>query len=120
MQFLIDENLPSEVAEVLRQAGHDAVMVLDCVHAGTPDPNVAALCVAQKRALITLDVGFGNTQLYPPQLRDKCRDDREDVRLVLRVGPQHDDPEVVLVEEELVGKLWVVDEELIRIRGPGA
>ena len=30
MQFKIDENLHSDVADLLRQCGHDALTVVDC------------------------------------------------------------------------------------------
>lgn len=35
MRFKVDENLPIEVAEMLRQAGHDAATVLE-QHLGGP------------------------------------------------------------------------------------
>ena len=35
MKFTVDENLPSIAAAVLRKQGHDALLVLDQVAAGT-------------------------------------------------------------------------------------
>ncbi len=116
MRLLVDENLPVEVAELLRQAGHDAAKVTERRLSGTPDAGVAALCLAEGRALITLDVDFGNTQLYPPAeyvglvvLRLERQDKAHVLAVVTALIPR-------LTDEELVGRLWVVDEERIRIR----
>jgi len=38
MRFKTDENLPIEVAELLRRHGHDALSVIDQQLAGHPDP----------------------------------------------------------------------------------
>ena len=42
MLFKIDENLHEEVAELLRQAGHDAVSVYDQQMRGHADEDIAA------------------------------------------------------------------------------
>jgi predicted nuclease of predicted toxin-antitoxin system len=44
MRFKIDENLPIEVAEALRQVGHDAATVLEQQHGGSADAQLATLC----------------------------------------------------------------------------
>ncbi len=43
MRFKVDENLPIEVAEILRAAGHDAATVNDEALGGASDPDLAAL-----------------------------------------------------------------------------
>jgi predicted nuclease of predicted toxin-antitoxin system len=58
MRFKIDENLPVEVAESLRQAGHDAATVLDQQYGGSADIHLAALCQRECRILVTLDMDF--------------------------------------------------------------
>ena len=55
MKFKIDENLPVEVADALRQAGHDALTVHDQQLTGRPDLDVAAVCRAEGRVLVSLD-----------------------------------------------------------------
>jgi hypothetical protein len=64
--FKVDENLPAEVADLLRAAGHDAVSVLDQQLGGAADPRVATACQREERALITLDLGFGDIRSYGP------------------------------------------------------
>ena len=66
MQFKIDENLPNDVAETLRNAGHDALTIHDQQMTGDPDPEIAAICQAEERALLTLDLDFADIRNYPP------------------------------------------------------
>ena len=47
MKFKTDENLPVEIAELLRQHQHDALTVLDEQPGGQPDPILAAACKAE-------------------------------------------------------------------------
>jgi predicted nuclease of predicted toxin-antitoxin system len=67
MRFKTDENLPEEFAGMLRDAGWDALSVAQQGLGGTDDNRLGAICVAESRILITLDLGFGNIKAYPPQ-----------------------------------------------------
>lgn len=44
MDLKIDENLPQEVADMLRAAGHDARTIHDQQMVGDPDCQVALIC----------------------------------------------------------------------------
>jgi len=66
MRFKIDENLPFEVATLLCEASHDASTVFGQQLSGSGDPNVAAVCRAERRALVTLDTDFADIRTYPP------------------------------------------------------
>jgi predicted nuclease of predicted toxin-antitoxin system len=120
MKFLIDENLPDEVAELLRGDGHDAVSVVERGLAKSDDPKLATLAKAESRAIVTADVDFAQMNIYPPQ-------DFEGL-VVLRLGHQgksHVQTVIrallpLLKAEALKGKLWIVEDERIRIREPGA
>lgn len=116
MLFLVDENLPTEVADQLRGAGNDATTVFERRLVGETDMAVAAVCRTERRALLTLDLDFANTLLYPP---------KDYVGLVVLRLERQDKPSILkvtaaliarLAQEELEGRLWVVDEERIRIR----
>jgi predicted nuclease of predicted toxin-antitoxin system len=117
MKFKIDENLPVEVAVALRDAGHDAMTIVDQGLGGQIDAGVASVCSREKRALITLDLDFANVQAFPPADYSGL--------VVLRVQRQ-DKPHVLSVFatvvplfdlEPLEGRLWIVDETRVRIRG---
>ena len=117
MKFKLDENLPGEGVLVLRAAGNDAVTVLDQGLGGRPDPEIFAVVQAEGRALITLDVGFSNIRTYTPRMSTGI--------IVLRLGRQS--KPVVLaaiaevaeaaVAEPVTGKLWIVEDGRLRIRG---
>jgi predicted nuclease of predicted toxin-antitoxin system len=51
MKFKIDENLPIEVAELLRQTGYDATTVLEQDLGGSADTYLASLCQEERRVL---------------------------------------------------------------------
>jgi predicted nuclease of predicted toxin-antitoxin system len=58
MKLEVDENLPVEIALSLREAGHDALTVLDQGLGGYADGHVADVCKRERRALVTLDTDF--------------------------------------------------------------
>ena len=66
MKLEVDENLPVEIALGLREAGHDALTVLDQGLGGHADGHVAEVCKRERRALVTLDTDFANVQAFPP------------------------------------------------------
>jgi predicted nuclease of predicted toxin-antitoxin system len=117
MQFKVDENLPSEVAELLHQAGYDAITVVDQHLGGEADANIASVCQREGRALVTLDTGFADIRAYPPEqysglivLRLRRQDKFYVLRLLARVTQQFS-------KEPLDRHLWIVEEGQIRVRG---
>lgn len=116
MKFKTDENLPEEVAKLLEGAGYDASSVHKQSLEGTPDPNVATVCRQEQRILITLDLGFADIRAYPP--------DEHPGMLVLRLKQQDKGHVIntigrlltILRTEPLENRLWIVEEERIRIR----
>ncbi len=116
MLFKIDENLPLELAEMLVAAGHNALTVYDQKLEGEPDDVVSSVCQNEKRAIVTLDVGFANLHEYPPTdysgiivIRLKSQDKFNVLTTFYKVLP-------LLETEPLTGKLWIVDESKVRIR----
>lgn len=59
MRFLVDENLPPELASLLRSAGHDAVHVHDIDLTGTSDSALLDRAGTEDRAIISADTDFG-------------------------------------------------------------
>jgi predicted nuclease of predicted toxin-antitoxin system len=120
MPFKVDENLHEEVAELLRQHGHDAVTVFAQKLQGHSDDDVAARCLDEGRALISLDLDFANILTYPPEnyagiivlrLHDPSRP--ATLAALRRLFP-------LLTTEPLVGHLWIVDDVGMRIRAGDA
>ena len=67
MKFKVDENLPTEYAPILREAGFEAATVSDEKLSGAGDSVLSERCRAEDRVLITLDLDFANVQAYPPK-----------------------------------------------------
>lgn len=116
----VDENLPESIAQMLRSSGHDAIGVRDQGLAGAPDERVAGVCRSEGRALLTFDLDFADIRLHPPEssagfivLRLARQDADYASAAVARIVP-------LLSAEDLAGKLWIVDELAVRIRGQGA
>ena len=116
MQFKVDENLHEEVANLLRQHGHDAATVYNQQMQGHADDSVATVCRREGRVILTQDLDFSNILTYPPhdyagiivlRLHDQSRPSV--VAVVARLLP-------LLSTEPLVGNLWIVDEVGLRIR----
>ncbi len=116
MRFKIDENLPVEVAELLREEGHEAETVLEQGLGGRGDPDIASVCQRQSLVLITLDTDFSDIRSYPPEqfsglivLRLRQQDKTHVLNLIPRLIP-------MFSAEPLAGRLWIVEEDRIRIR----
>ena len=117
MKFKFDENLPSDLGDLLRQSGHDAHSVLDEHLGGAEDSEIAKVCQEERRILITLDLDFSHIQNYPPQNYHGIivlRLARQDQKTVLAMIPRILD---LLQTEPISQRLWIVDESRTRIRG---
>ena len=106
MKLKIDENLPIEAVDSLRQAGHDAATVSEQHLGGSPDSDIASVCQREKRALITLDADFAGLIVLRLHGQEKTH--------VLEIL---DHLMRVLSSEPLEQHLWIVEETRIRIRG---
>jgi predicted nuclease of predicted toxin-antitoxin system len=115
-KFKIDENLPAEVAGLLKQEGFDALTVHDEDIIGSSDSQIALICQREKRSLVTLDTDFADISTYPPMdysgliiLRLKTQDKRSVLDVFQRLIK-------VIPEEKLEHQLWIVDENRVRVR----
>lgn len=116
MQFKVDENLPAEIASLLREAGHSATTVTEQQMKGAPDPSLAAVCQRESRALVTLDTDFADIRVYPPEEYPGLvvlRLDRQDKSYVLSVFKGIIP---MLAIEPLNDRLWIVEPNRVRIR----
>ena len=68
MLFKVDENLHTDVADLLRKAGHDALTVFDQGLRGHADGEIALVCREEQRAIVTLDLDFfSDIREFPPE-----------------------------------------------------
>ena len=66
MNFKLDENMPADLATVLRDQGHDAADVAGEALAGAKDPRVLKAATAEGRVWMTFDLDFADIRQYPP------------------------------------------------------
>jgi predicted nuclease of predicted toxin-antitoxin system len=116
VKFKIDENLPVEAADVLNNAGFDAVTVREQNLGGADDPPVYEACRRELRTLVTLDKDFSNLKTYPPKdgpgivVMRLIHQDKPYVLDVLnRLVP-------LFAQEPVSGTLWIVEDFRVRIR----
>lgn len=117
MRWKLDENVHPAVGSFLRSRRHDVKTVWEQNLRGTSDRNLAGICRAEQRTLLTLDLDFANILSYPPEtyagivvLRLVNQNRQAAVRLMERAVPS-------LEQATVEGTLWVIDESGIRVRG---
>lgn len=120
MKFKIDQNLPTESAELLADAGFDAATVFSQSLSGAPDDRIVEVCKAEGRILVTADLDLSDTLRYPPEespgfivLRARRQSKASLLALLRSVVPQ-------LPSHPISGHLWIVEPDRIRIRTSSA
>ena len=116
MRFKLDENLQAEMARLFSRAGHDAVTVLEQGLGGVSDPDLATICVQERRAIVTLDIDFSDIRAYRPSAYSGIvvlRLDNQTRDHILEIGARFLRR---LSSESLDGQLWIVEESRIRVR----
>jgi predicted nuclease of predicted toxin-antitoxin system len=67
MNIKLGENLPEDAVTIFMNAGYHESTVLGQGLGGRADPEVAAVCKAESKILVTLDTDFANIGAYPPK-----------------------------------------------------
>ena len=91
--------------------------VLDQDIGGATDVIVASACLSEGRAIVTMDTHFSDIRGYPPHLYSGIvvfRLDSQTRDHVLAVGARL---LPTLSEEVLQGRLWIVEDSRVRVRG---
>lgn len=101
---------------MLRDAGHDAMTVVEQGLGGRDDLAIHRICRSEGRAILTLDRGFGDPRRHPTAggpgvivLRPPSQDRAVTLDLV-RLLIAH------LDRHQLEGALWIVEPGRIRMR----
>ena len=66
MRIKVDEDLPRAVVQMLRDAGHQVLSVMDQEMGGYKDPDLWQAVQAEERYLVTADKGFADIRYYAP------------------------------------------------------
>lgn len=116
MKLKLDENLGQQSAQILRRHGHDVATVHDQGLQSVADTGLIETCRRERRALVTLDLDFGNPLLFKPSqyegiavLRLPSKPSRIDLidSLETLARGLHQDP--------IHRRLWIVQRGRIRV-----
>lgn len=115
MRLKLDENLGKRGVLELEAAGHDVATVASQQLWGSPDFRIIEVCREEQRALVTLDLDFGNPLVFDPRRYPGIAV----FRLPRRPTPAHLSEAVetligALNTRELAGNLWIVERARIR------
>lgn len=115
MRLKLDENLGPSIAARLREAGHDVSTVPEQGLSGATDERLFEECRVERRALVTLDLDFGDPRRFDPTgsagiavLRVPSRPSRARIELV--VSRLID----TLAGADLTETLWIVEPGRVR------
>ncbi len=89
MKIKIDENMPVDVINILKNAGHDTYSVYSEEIEGCSDRQLITICKKEKRLLITLDNDFSNIFFLPPNGPVNEHTDTGDKNIGQGQGKQH-------------------------------
>jgi predicted nuclease of predicted toxin-antitoxin system len=115
VKLKLDENLPTAAGAPLSRDGHDVTSVPSQNMEGSLDPDLIEVCRQERRCLVTLDIEFGNPLIYDPSryagialIRiPGCLTRRALLDAVSTLSR-------ALQEQDIIGKLWVVQPGRIR------
>lgn len=116
MKFKLDENIGRRGQQMLRAAGYDVATIVDQNLSGAPDSEVIAVCGAEARCLVTLDLDFSNPLRFLPSdyaglavLRLPTSPNPQDLLDALATLI------TALKQEDIHGKLWIVQCDRVRV-----
>jgi predicted nuclease of predicted toxin-antitoxin system len=116
VKFKLDENIGRRGLELLKARGHDVMTVWDQRLHGVADEELFEVCLAERRALITLDRDFGHVTRFSPE--------RSAGIVVLDVGSRTtlrgiidrlQDFLAVLENQSVAGARWIVEPGRVRV-----
>lgn len=116
MKFLTDENVYSQIVEVIRSLSYDVLDIKEQNLFSAPDYNIIQMAEDTGRILITFDKDFSNILTYPPSQYQGI--------IVLRLSRMTINGTIkqligflkTLTEEKIRGKLAILEPGRVRYR----
>jgi predicted nuclease of predicted toxin-antitoxin system len=117
VRIKVDENIGASGVKLLREGGHNVMTVGDQALIGAADERIFQACVAESRALVTLDRDFGHVPRFPPKQTAGI--------VILELGGPaslqilHNrlrDILALAATRPVSGELWIVEPGRVRVR----
>jgi len=118
VKIKLDECLDARLADILQQAGHDASTVGEQGLLGITDEVLYDHCIDEASILLSLDRDFSNVIHYPPEATSGIvvlrgpNDLFSTMRILVETLAR------ALINDQPVGKLWIVEPGRLRIHEP--
>jgi len=121
VKLKLDENLGERGRHRLEEAGHEVCTVPMQALESATDRDLLARCVAEERALVTLDLDFANPLVFPPSthrgvavLRLPRKSTSADLEAAVATLAE------ALRRQPLDRQLWIVESGRVRVYTPGS
>jgi predicted nuclease of predicted toxin-antitoxin system len=117
ISFLIDEDCPLSLANLLNSKGYDTIHVKNAGLSGTKDPELFILAQQEQRIIISRDLGWANIKTYPPNTHCGLiilRLPFAATALEIRQTVEHFIDSINM--QEILGATVIVDQNKIRVR----
>jgi predicted nuclease of predicted toxin-antitoxin system len=116
LKVALDEDLPRQATQLLREHGYDAASVVEQGMGGWKDPPLWMAVQKDERYLVTADKGFGDLRVYSPGTHHGIlllRPDEDGIRPVMELLQRVLDSYNL---EDLAGAITVATARGIRLR----
>ena len=117
MKPKLDENLAHDAVQIFRSRGYETDNVREEGLDGSDDDLIFRICQRAQRILVTLDLDFANPYEFPAETCGGIVVLRPSIPSRRRVAAMLNRLVQALEAEPIAGRLWIVDESRIRIRG---
>jgi predicted nuclease of predicted toxin-antitoxin system len=115
VKFKLDENLDARFASILVDAGHECDSVRAEGLGGKSDDELIAVCAAERRVLVALDLDFADPIRFPPAKAAGTVVLRPHRHTLAMIRETLASVVPMLERERLHGVLWIVEPGRIRI-----
>ncbi|MBL8693227.1 MAG: DUF5615 family PIN-like protein [Planctomycetes bacterium] len=118
MRLKLDENLDVRLTAYFRDRGHDVETVFSEHLSGSADDRLLAECRSESRTLLTLDLDFANPRRFPPQLSSGIVVFRPNRTSLSAMRTLLESSWPAMEQQNLSGRLWIVESTRIRLFDP--
>ena len=116
MKFKLDENIPVEACNLLKDKKHDAKSVIEEGLKSASDQKIFRKCVQERRCIITMDLDFSDIRSYPPETHYGIIVIRGEGMTKYDILDQIRNLIEIFEKENPKKSLWIIEKERVRIR----